>query len=105
VANPVLDKFVQSLLRGYIKSITFESNINDPVVINDPFAESPPGISDAAVAAIRPKITIQVYDQKPWIVAPAGEPSKEARANVKVGTVIGGIALGGLALMLLTRKR
>lgn len=99
-----MDPISKALIKGYIKSIEFESNINDPIIFSDPFADSPPGISDAAIAAIRPKLTIRLWDQSPLIIAPSGEPSREARANVKVATVVGGIAIAGLGLILLTRK-
>ncbi len=98
-----MDAFTKALLKGYVKSITFESNANDPISIRDPFAESPPGITDAAVEALQPKWTIEVWDQPPLILAPAGMPAR--RGDVKVGTIIGGVVIGGLALALLTRKK
>ncbi len=100
-----MDAFTKALLKGYVKSITFETNATDPITIREPFADSPPGISDAAIAALRPKLTVEMWDQTPLVIAPAGEPSKETRDTVKVAGIVAGVAIGGIALAILTRRK
>lgn len=98
-----MDPVMKAMLADYVKSITFESNVNTPVRIEKPFAEKPPGLSDKAMAAIKPKLTIELFDEKPIIIAPSGEPSSEAR--IKAGALVAGVAVGGLLLYALVKKR
>lgn len=93
-----MDPVMKAMLENYVKSITFESNLNDPVKIDKPFADKPPGLTDKAMAAIKPKFTIDLFDEKPIVIAPAGEPSRETRDKVKTGAIVGGVALAGLIL-------
>lgn len=97
-----MDPVMKAMLAEYVKSITFESNLNDPVRIEKPFAEKPPGLSDKAMTAIKPKFVIELFDEKPIIIAPGGEPSRETRNGVKVAA---GLAAGGLLLYALLKPR
>lgn len=100
-----MDPIVRELLRGYIKSITFESNANEPFTIVDPFAETPPGAGDVAMQALKPKITVTLKDFGPMVIAPGGEPNRDTRDAVKMGAyAVGGIAVIGLVAYLANRK-
>lgn len=88
-----MDAFAKALIRNYVKAITIESNVTPRITIRDPFADKGPSpISDAAISAIRPKITIEAWDQKPLVIAPAGDPIK--LGGVGIGTILLGAILG-----------
>lgn len=100
-----LDPAIRALLDGYVKSITFESNVNTPWKIDHPFKESPPGgLVDAATAALKPKVTIEIWNEAPVVIAPGGEPSPGTRSTIQTGAVIAGVGLAGLLLWSFTRK-
>lgn len=100
-----MDPVMKAMLESYVKSITFESNINEPIRIDKPFAPKPPGLADKAMEAIKPKFTIELFDEKPIVIAPAGEPEASTRGQIKVGAVVGGVALAGLVLYGLANKK
>lgn len=100
-----MDPIVKEMLRGYVQSITFESNVNEPITVLDPFGDKPPDLSDTAMAALKPKFTVGIKDFGPTVVAPYGEPSRGAQDAVKIGgAVVGGIAVIGLLAWLANRK-
>ena len=100
-----MDPVMKAMLENYVQSITFESNANEPITIEKPFADKPPGLADKAMGFVKPKFTIKLYDEKPIIIAPAGEPSRETRQNVKTGAVVGGVAIAGLILLAAMSKK
>lgn len=101
MANPV----IMAALKNYVKSITLESNAFGPITIKDPFADKP-GTGNAAMAALKPKLTVELWEEKPLTIAPAGEPNRGIQQAAKgVGAGVAVFGLLGLGAYLLSRKK
>jgi hypothetical protein len=99
-----IDPIVRGMLREYVKSITIESNVNEPYTIVDPFAEKPESKSVVG-EALKPRIDIEMgagIDRV--VIAPFGNPNREERDRNKK-LLIGGGVIASIGLLLLGRRK
>jgi hypothetical protein len=100
-----MDPSMRGALQGMVRSISFESNATRAVTVMDPFGEKPPGVSDKAMAALRPTFIINKGDDDAIVVAPYGIADPATQAKVRTGGIIAGVAGLGLLALLIGRKR
>lgn len=89
-----------SLLQGITK-VTVETAYLPKVELNDPFAPGPPS---PLISLLKPKITVEVSNMEPIVMAPYGEPGPTKFPIVMLVFAAGTVALAFVAWRFLKRK-
>lgn len=98
LGNAVLDSFVSAgtsaALDGLVRSITIETSLTPPMVLDRPFEPGPP---NAMLQYLRPRITLTPTVGTPIILAPYGAPAAkpEYLLILAVAAALGGLATAG----------
>lgn len=100
------DGVVEDILNSQVKSIKIQTAYGPDIVIPEPFkpAPPPPPGTKSAAAYLKPRIEIQLGGASPITWAPYGDPRPSKWPWVKTA-LVGGVILGGLALVARLRAR
>ena len=87
----------RNILASIVSGVTVSSAWGPDIVIDQPFADSPPSPVAGAVGRwLKPKVTLQLTGGGEVSSAPYGEPGASNWPLVQAGLIIGAMALFGL---------